>query len=118
MAELQGAVWTSPDGRRWTRLSDRPLPEAGGEKVFLRAVATGGPGLIAVGWRARNFDVDSVVWTSTDGQTWKLANDEQASLHAEGGQHMVAVIAGGPGLVAVGADGSAQSAAAAVWTSP
>ena len=118
VTEFRGAVWTSPDGQRWTRVSERLLPEAGGEKVFLRAVATGGPGLIAVGWRARDSDVDPVVWTSADGQAWKAASDEKETLHGEGGQHLADVIATGLGLVAVGDDGSAQSTAAAVWTSP
>jgi hypothetical protein len=64
-------VWHSTDGEAWERI--------GGdfEHAFLWAIAEGGPGLVAVGWR-RNPDPDLAVWTSADaGQTWELAPDPE-----------------------------------------
>ena len=115
---LRGAIWTSADGLEWTRVPDERLPDAGEEAVQLVAVATRGPGLVAVGWRAQDDEVDAVVWTSTDGEIWNVASDEGGTLRSPGGQLMADVIAGGSGLVAVGADGSERSLTTAVWTSP
>jgi hypothetical protein len=64
-------IWHSTDGATWERI--------GGdlEHAFLWAIAEGGPGLVAVGWR-RNPEPDLAVWTSADaGQTWELAPDPE-----------------------------------------
>jgi hypothetical protein len=100
-----GRITTSPDGMTWT-MADVPSIDAS----QIQSVAAGKQTVVAVGhsqlsdgtWRAAS-------WASTDGQTWK-ASDSQASLQ---GGDMLAVVAGGPGFVAVGtgADG------AAAWTS-
>ena len=45
---------------------------------------------------------------------WSRIHNDEGVFGGEGGQGMLSVTAGGPGLVAVGSDGSA----AAVWTSP
>ena len=64
-------VWRSTDGETWER--------TGGdfEHAFMWAIAEGGPGLVAVGWR-RNPDPDLAVWTSADGVSWELAPDPEA----------------------------------------
>ena len=61
-------VWHSADGELWER--------TGGdfEHAFMWAIAEGGPGLVAVGWR-RNPDPDLAVWTSPDGIQWTLSPD-------------------------------------------
>lgn len=61
-------VWHSADGEMWER--------TGGdfEGAFMWAIAEGGPGLVAVGWR-RNPGPDLAVWTSPDGITWTLSPD-------------------------------------------
>ena len=64
-------IWHSTDGETWKRI--------GGdlEHAFLWAIAEGGPGLVAVGWR-RNPEPDLAVWTSADaGVTWELAPDPE-----------------------------------------
>ncbi len=64
-------VWHSTDALTWTRV--------GGdfEHAFLWAIAEGGAGLVAVGWR-RNPEPDLAVWTSADaGQNWRLAPDPE-----------------------------------------
>ena len=116
--ELRGAVWTSEDGLAWSRVPEERLPDLGGDNTQLYAVTTGGPGLVAVGWRESDLVVDPVVWTSPDGETWSPAADLEEALRQSGGQLMADVIEGGPGLVAVGGDGSIAGVNAAVWTSP
>jgi hypothetical protein len=104
-------------------------------------VAAGGPGFVAVGgesfilyhpeqthfmdwneYEYPEYDVgngDAVVWTSRNGATWSRVPTDEAVFGGIGEQQMLGVTAGGPGLVAVGldAEGSSESADAAVWTS-
>ena len=63
-------VWRSTDGETWER--------TGGDiaHAFIWAIAEGGPGLVAVGWR-RNPDPDLAVWTSPDGVDWTLSPDPE-----------------------------------------
>ena len=78
----------------------------------MNSVVVGGPGLVAVGWDGSHGYLDAEVWTSSDGLTWQRV-PEQEALGGFDNQDMWSVVAGGPGLVAVG--GSWLSAA--VWTS-
>ncbi|MDX1469323.1 MAG: hypothetical protein R3258_08270, partial [Acidimicrobiia bacterium] len=113
------AVWTSPDGVAWTRVSDANGDLGGTLRQEMDAVTAGGPGFVAVG---REFDIDSfeedaAVWTSIDGAAWtRVVSD---ALSSEGDQRMYGVTAGGPGLVAVGLDWWVEIPPdAAVWVSP
>jgi hypothetical protein len=92
-------VWHSTDGEAWARIG------ADFEHAFLWAIAEGGPGLVAVGWR-RNPEPDLAVWTSADaGATWQLSPDADGFAGAEATD--VAVLPDGS-LVLVGSrfDGS------------
>jgi len=112
--DRDAAVWTSVDGITWSRV---PHDEAvfGGEGFQeMNSVTAGGPGLVAVGTDESGGDSDTAVWTSADGITWSRVSHDEAVFGGEFAQEMSSVIAGGPGLVAVGAD----SRKAAVWTSP
>ena len=53
----------------------------------------------------------AAVWASVDGVTWSRDPDTGAVFGGERAQAMLSVAAGGPGLVAVGSDGSDT----AVW---
>jgi hypothetical protein len=112
------AVWTSVDGITWLRGIIHPLAffsaEGGGEgHQRTLSVATAGPGMVVVGADASA----AAVRTSPDGFAWSRAPHDDAVFGAvddpDSGQWMSGVSVGGPGLVAVGADGTA----AAVWTS-
>ncbi len=113
-------VWTSPDGLNWSR-----VPHA--EGVFggpaMLDVTPGKPGLVAVG----GLDSAVFVWTSVDGITWSQ-HRYAAEFTPPVFQSVSSVIAGGPGLVAVGiesylvqradAEGHLLDASVAVvWTS-
>ncbi len=86
---LNPVVWTSPDGRTWSRAQG----SLGNGAAF--DVSTGGPGLIAVGLAGGN---DAPVWTSADGLTWSAAPSDPVFR----GAWLRAVAVGGPGLVTVG----------------
>jgi hypothetical protein len=90
---------------------------AGGVWTAMRAVTGGGPGLVAVGYDGSGGDWDAAVWTSADGLAWSRVPGDETTLGGEGDQDMAAVVAGGPGLVAVGAEYLGEDWDAAVWTS-
>ena len=80
---IRAAVWTSPDGLAWSRMS----PEASAfTDGAMDHIIAGGPGLVAWG---------SHIWVSDDGITWERAS-------VPDGFHQADITVGGPGLVAVG----------------
>ena len=93
-SDEDSVIWTSPDGRTWSRVQFR--------LGSVYDVTTGGPGLVAVGTRAFGGGAgtgdEAPVWTSADGLTWT----EVPSDPVFRGAGMRAVTAGGPGLVSVG----------------
>jgi hypothetical protein len=118
-----GAVWTSVDGITWSRV---PRDEAVFGAGITTSVTAGGPGLVAVGrvWSIPDEDTDAGVWTSVDGTTWSRVANDGLVFGGAGVQQMMAVTAGGPGLVAVGfedlsfnGEGFTEDRTAAVWTS-
>jgi hypothetical protein len=128
-----GAVWTSVDGVTWSRVPHDPKVFGEWEEdkgpvsapmhglgAAMRDVTTGGPGLVIVGdvYRGGWGTGRGAAWTSSDGVTWSLANDQIEAVSVE------AVTAGGPGLVAVGLASETPTPSpanetwmAAVWTS-
>jgi hypothetical protein len=83
----------------------------------MKSVAAGGPGLVAVGTDSSSDDGAAAVWTSVDGITWSRVAHDEAIFGGTGRQAMHAVVAGGPGLVAVGTDWPTDDADGMVWTS-
>ena len=120
--KTRSRIILSEDGLDWTAVPEAQLPD-GGEGAYIRHVIRGGPGFVAVGWRRNNpgvadADIDPVVWTSPDGESWTEAADPRGVLTQPGGQLIHKVVAGGPGLVAIGQDGGVKSYNTAIWTSP
>jgi len=110
---LDAQVWTSPDGANWTRVTLRSF-RGPGEQQLLGAT-TRGPELVVVGSATTaEGDLDAAVWVESDG-AWVKA--QSVSLGGVGDQRMSAVLAGGPGLIAVGSSVSDGTSEAAVWTS-
>ena len=129
---VAAAVWTSTDGLAWSRVPHDEGIFGGPSEQSMASVTVGGPGLVAVGrtsaelpnlGRGRSERFDAAVWTSPDGLIWtRVPHDEEVfarSGTANYNETMLSVVAGGPGLVAVGFDSDDQCGwDAAVWTSP
>ena len=109
-AACNGVPDPSGEPATWARVEP-----ASGEGVTYDVTA-GGPGFVAVGIGGSS-DLDAAVWTSPDGLSWTPVPDEDAVFGGEGDQWMFSVTAGGPGLVAVGAERTTDFDGA-VWTSP
>jgi hypothetical protein len=110
---FDAAVWSSPDGVTWSRVSLPSEGFAGPGDQIMRAVVSTGSGLVAAG-RDR---LHAAVWRSPDGVRWSRVRSSVLD-GASGAAEMKAIAVGGPGLVVAGwADaGGAQRRDAAVWT--
>ncbi len=120
--EGHAIIWTSSDGLAWSRVPRDQLP-GGGQHVVLTGLTTGAPGLVAFGARHEepgviDGDINPIVWTSADGETWTQADDPAGVFSQPGGQVVIGATEGGPGLVAIGQDGDSTGFNTAVWTSP
>jgi hypothetical protein len=121
--ESNGPVATTPPidavSYDWSRvgLDDTVFGGEGGQQM--KSATAGGPGFVAVGSSGSIDDGDAAVWTSVDGITWSRVPHDEEVFGGPDSQRMLSVIAAGPGLVAVGADGSVTGRhwAAAAWTS-
>ncbi|MGI9586488.1 MAG: hypothetical protein ACR2N7_12950 [Acidimicrobiia bacterium] len=98
------AVWTSTDSVTWSRVPHDESVFGGEGEQQMVSVATGGPGLVAVGWDTSGGSPDAAVWTSADGLVWSRVPHDELVFGGEHDQTMSSVAVGGPGLVAVGAD--------------
>jgi hypothetical protein len=90
-------AWTSADGVAW-QISDIPQAARSGH---WRALAAGGPGLVAVGEACADVDcwsTQGVVWVSLDGTTWSSVPHQPALA----GVNLLDVAPVGDFLVAVG----------------
>lgn len=116
------AVWTSVDGVAWSRVPHSESTFGGpGENIML-SVASGGPGVVAVGTSTPDGHVDAAVWTSPDGLSWTRVGGHEEVFGGSDLKRMLSVAAAGPGLVAVGCHfmlgADPPVGTAAVWTSP
>ena len=105
--DRNAAVWTSSDGRRWTRVSGTSLGTTGEQRMD--AVATMGDDVVAVGSERIGGDVDAAVWRSADrGTSWDRVEGATSGLHEAGDQAMQVVVPAAPGVVAAGFDTSPE----------
>ena len=116
-----GAIWYSTDGHTWARV---PHDDQMFNDAAVLGIAEGGPGLVAVGSTFNpeypDEDIAAAVWTSADGMSWSRVPHQEEVFGGPGIQDMKDVVAGGPGLVAIGWDNPLDgwNSSAAVWTSP
>jgi hypothetical protein len=104
------AVWTSPDGVTWSRVSlDKTVFGRSNCGRWcldegMRSVTSRGQGLVAVGFAGfEQVPGHAAVWTSQDGITWTQVLDSQAAFRGAY-PRMFSVTVAGSGLVAVGRD--------------
>ncbi len=107
-ADRRPAIWTTADGSSWTEATV-DLPSDGSLHGSLSGLAVGAGIDVAVGLAQSDTSRSAAVWISTDGKDWSPVTADASF----SGALMNSVVAGGPGFVAVGRDGSG----AAVWTS-
>ncbi len=106
------AVWTSPDGWRWTRLGGHADEFGGpGWEVMDNIIETGGT-LVALGRSGPIDDPDLTVWESTDGLVWRRGavnemDDPQRPNNGIGHNNR---------LLVVGATGPWNQGDGAVWS--
>jgi hypothetical protein len=110
--ELDAAIWTSTNGRDWTRAPHARTQLGGPGDQVMTAVTAAGPGLVAVG-----HDGDAAAaWTSSDGLRWTRVGSD--SFTGEGQRRVRAVAAVLDGIVAVGSEtGPDLIERPAVWAS-
>lgn len=115
---IRGAVWVSGDGATWERVGDGAALLEGDGNVLLTAVATGGPGLIAVGSVDVDDDRHGAVWVSNDGTGW-LRVPHEPGVFGDSGRTSIEAVAVDPArVVAVGvAPGIGRETRGAVWVS-
>jgi serine/threonine-protein kinase len=119
------AIWTSEDGRDWSRLDPAMFEETGHQLIQAIVGGTRGLPLVAVGCAddldrcdLAGQDSDAAVWTSDDGEEWAKVDLAGESLVGPGVQRMNAVSRRGDTFIAVGTHtGAAGDLDGAVWTS-
>jgi hypothetical protein len=106
-------IWWSTDGG--ARLTKSSSPDLSVSEGQIRDFATFGSTLLAVGGTGQLTAQDAAVWTSTDGRSWTMVDDED--LLASGDQQIWSVHNAGGRLIGVGYTTEGGSYDAAVWTS-
>jgi hypothetical protein len=109
--DARAAAWTSPDGAAWTPVPDQPAFVALDKPIRMGAVAWGGDGLVAAGWKSDAGNGTGVVWRSADGATWERVED-QVSMS---GASLTGVAFAGDEPVVVGTSGYPDNDQAAAW---
>ena len=97
------AVWVSEDGLTWDQVATNNLALGGPGSQIMTAVATAGPGLVAVGQEHPDNQTpeafNSVVWTSVDGTKWTRL---PGPIEDNRGLQLWSVVGTNTGIIAVG----------------
>jgi len=106
-------VWTSPDGRTWTKAPGEPSRQHPAY-IWMTDVAAIGNSLIAVGDFQSGQRGTATSWVSSDGIHWDRARTAPVQEQVE----LYAVTSGGPGAIAVGSFGAPDSYVPTIFLSP
>jgi hypothetical protein len=108
-------AWFSSDGQRWETLPARTF-EVAGSAVSPSGIAAGPSGFVIAGSIGSPGSDGAAFWLSPDGRIWTHTGPDRTTKPIE---RPFAVVAGGPGFVAVGDcwDGD-KICGATAWTSP
>lgn len=110
----EAAAWTSPDGRRWTKAPSETSREHAGGFAWMTDVAAIDDLVIGVGDYQGLQRGTAIAWVSTDGMHWEQARSAPVQEQGE----FYAIVAGGPGAIAVGSFGAPDSYVPTIWVSP
>ena len=114
VARHNASAWTSPDGRHWAKAPDEASRQYANEYIWMTDVIGIGDQVLAVGEFQGLQRGTATSWISKDGLHWQQAKTAPVQEQGE----FYAVIAGGPGVVAVGSYGAPDSYVPTVWVSP
>jgi hypothetical protein len=116
---VDGVIWTSPDGVDWTRVEDPEGVFGGDSHQHIHDVAAGGPGLVAVGDDNSQGDLDVAIWSSEDAITWTQVSSDQAGMSGPGDQLANSLKVSSEGQVLAGGFTTTSQGGrdAAVWMS-
>jgi hypothetical protein len=109
------AVWTSADGRQWTRVDESTALAGPGDQVMSSVVYVDGT-LIAAGTEAVSQDPNGAIWVSGDGKNWKQERPDSIGagpLTGLGVQRLQWIMFGANHLVVLGRTGRRRNDAAA-----
>ena len=110
----EAAVWSSSDGRRWTKAPSEASRRGGNGYAWMTDIVPIGDLLIAIGDYQDLQRPTALSWVSRDGKAWT----EARAAPVQQGAEFYAVVGGGPGLIAVGSYGSPDDYIPTVWLSP
>lgn len=111
------AVWTSTDGRSWSRVPHDETVFAGPNGLRANSVTASGLGLFVVGFeygQDLSQPITGAVWSSPDGDDWQRLPADAEAVFAEA--FLGDVVPYGSGLIAVG--GTPSDLKGGVWESP
>jgi hypothetical protein len=100
--QFDAAVWTSSNGRSWTRVPHDDATFGGPGNQNISDVIWTGTQFVAVGADTSGGDADGAVWVSVDGTTWTRVTHDETVFGGSANQAMLAVATGPSGIVAVG----------------
>lgn len=107
------AIWTSHDGRAWTRLADKAAPPRG---TALRAIVASSDAFLSTAWfehsegeTTSRQPVTAGIWQSADAIHWQPIPGTPLGV--------AQIVHTQRGLVAIGSDGSDESVRPASWRS-
>lgn len=104
-------VWWSIDGRVWAQSEDRALGGDGDQQMLDVAVHNGVLTAVGYSWIDERFDAR--VWTSPDGGSWTVVDDDDF----KGGGWIVDIASTSLGLIGVGFDADPPNDDGAIWMS-
>lgn len=116
--DTNAVVWTSADGRDWTRVSDPSGLFGGAGDQIMYAVLSTPVGIVAAGSEVLEPEWDAAVWTSIDGISWMRLSGDTPAMYALadiGDQEIKALIQTETGVLALGGERGGGDWDAQAW---
>ena len=111
------AVWTSTDGRTWTRVPHAEGTFGGRGAQWMSSLCLYGKAIVAAGYSVTAAgDSNGAIWLSADGTSWTRQGPVASSpLGGQGRQRINGLVVLGQKLIAVGSETRAFDDQGAVW---